>query len=282
MVRKMHLLVLTAAVVGSVAGCPCLENRLVYQPIRCAQDPLPPLPPLQDLKLPTAVGATIHARWCPHPDAQGAVLFCHGNGGNLDHRALVIREIWEALGESVLIFDYPGYGFSEGEPSEAGCYAAAEAAYDWLTRTKRVPPERLLIFGESLGGGVAVELAGNKSHRALILVRTFTSVPDVAQAQFPLLPVRWLMTNRFDSLARLGACKQPIFIASADSDRVVPFSHGQRLLAASKAPAEFFQLKGADHNDPLSPEFYTALRHFLQTHARFASGSDCVTPATPE
>src|SRR5262249_29992035 len=146
-------------------------------------------------------------------------------------------------------------------------YAAADAAYDWLTRTNGIPPERILIYGESLGGGVAVELASRRAHRALILVRTFTSVPDVAQAQFPLLPVRWLMTNPFDSLGKMGDCRRPVFLAQADGDRLIPVGHGERLRAASKAPAELFRLEGAGHNDPLPPAFYAALRRFLERQA---------------
>jgi pimeloyl-ACP methyl ester carboxylesterase len=204
----------------------------------------------------------VHARWYTYPGSRGAVLYCHGNAGDLTVRAQAVQHLSEALQQSVLIFDYPGYGYSEGEPSEEACYAAASAAYDWLTRVQQLSPEDILIYGESLGGGVAIDLAARLPHRALILVKTFTSIPDLAQEHLPLLPVRWLITNRFDNLAKIGNCKKPILIAHGDADQLIPFAHGQRL-AASNPSTEFFRLQGADHNDPLGTDFYTALQRFL-------------------
>src|SRR5262249_23613263 len=146
-------------------------------------------------------------------DARGTVLYCHGNAGNLSHRGEGVLRWHQLLGQSVLIFDYPGYGRSEGKPSEAGCYAAADAAYAWLTETKKVLPQDLLIYAGSLGGGVAVALASRRPHRALVLVGTFTSIPDMAQRQFPWLPARWLVRNRFDNLGKIGRCTRPVFLA---------------------------------------------------------------------
>src|SRR5262249_23300650 len=155
---------------------------------------------IQDVTLPSADGTRIHAWWCP-PDGweapHGATLYCHGNYGNLSQRGQSILR-WQAppLRQAVLIFDYPGYGKSAGKPSEAGCYAAADAAYDWLVQQQRVPAERLLLHGGSLGSGVAVELASRRRNRGLALVAPFTSVPDMAQTLFPWLPARWLVRNQ--------------------------------------------------------------------------------------
>src|SRR5262249_37012499 len=146
-------------------------------------------------------------------DGQRILLFCHGNGGNLSHRAWEIGEWQRRLGDSVLIFDYPGYGRSDGKPSEQGCYAAADAAYQWLLEEKHVAPEQIVIYGGSLGGAVAVELALRHDHRALVLQDTFTSIPDMAQHQYPWLPARWLVRQQFDSLAKIGQCRRPVFIA---------------------------------------------------------------------
>jgi pimeloyl-ACP methyl ester carboxylesterase len=246
---------------AAVVGCCSLEDRLLYHPTRRADGPFAPAP-LRDVALHTADGTTIHARWRPHPGADGAVLFCHGNAGDLTDRTGVVERLGEALGESVLVFDYPGYGYSNGEPSELGCYAAADAAYTWLTRTQGVGPEHVIIYGESLGGGVAVDLASRVPHRALVLVKTFTSVPDVAEAHVPLLPARWLMPSRFDNLVKIARCRQPVFIAQGDADRLIPFVHGQQLAAANPR-AQLFVLHGADHNGPLGTESYAALRRFL-------------------
>src|SRR5262249_28235600 len=153
----------------------------------------------EDIFLKSADGNEIHAWWCPTSDwskEKGALLYCHGNAGNLSHRCEGIASWQKQFGTSVLIFDYPGYGRSEGRPSETGCYAAAEAAYNWLVEQKHISGSQILFYGGSLGGGVAVELATHKSHRGLVLVKTFTSVPDVAHDVFyRWLPVHWLMRN---------------------------------------------------------------------------------------
>jgi fermentation-respiration switch protein FrsA (DUF1100 family) len=248
-------------------GCVSAENRLVFQPTRYpASDYQPPPAPLEDTFLRLADGTKIHARFCPYGNSQQVVLYCHGNAGNLEHRAREVRALAEALGTSVLIFDYPGYGFSEGTPSEAGCYAAAGAAYRWLTDSRRIPPENITIYGESLGGGVAVDLASRRRHRALVLVRTFTSAPDVGRAHSSAVAGA-LMQNRFDNLAKIRQCRGPILLAQADRDRVIPFAQGEKLYAACADRATFFRLKGLDHNDPLPPEFYAQLRTFLLTSA---------------
>jgi pimeloyl-ACP methyl ester carboxylesterase len=259
---------------SALLGCTSLENMLVFQPEPGARTYAPPPQPIEDMDLLMPDGTKVRARWAPHPQATGAVLYCHGNGGNVEQWGPSVREIWENLGESVLIFDYPGYGYSQGKPSEQGCYDAAWTAYQWLTQTRKIPAGRIVIMGESLGGAVAIDLASRfqvtitpnpppLDYRALILVRTFTSVPDVADDQFPLLFSAPLLSNQFDSLKKIPLCKQPVFIAQADKDRTIPFRHGQRLAQACYAPSELYVLRGMGHNDPLPPDFYVALKQFL-------------------
>jgi fermentation-respiration switch protein FrsA (DUF1100 family) len=252
-----------ACYAGVIVVLMALENSLVYHPVMASQDwALPPNSRVRDVELHTSDGTLIHAWWCPVEGARGAVLYCHGNAGNLSHRAESIAAINRVVGEAVLIFDYPGYGKSGGRPSEAGCYAAAEAAYDWLVERQKIPPERIVLYGGSLGGGVAVDLASRRPHRALVLVKTFTSLPDVGRKQFPWLPVRWLMRNRFDNLAKIGHCRRPVFITHGTADRVVPYELGRRLFAAANEPKEFLHIDGGDHNE-MSPDFYVAVRQFL-------------------
>ena len=175
-----------------------------------------------------------------------------------------MRDFWESLDRSVLIFDYPGYGRSEGKPSEAGCYASAEAAYDWLTRVQRIAPERIVIAGESLGGGVAVDLASRRRHQALVLIRTYTSIPEVARQNVVLSSAPAIMVNRFDSLKKLPLCGSPVLIAQADQDRLMPFAHGEQLRDACRGQARLVRLQGLDHNDPLPATFFVELRGFLE------------------
>src|SRR4051812_4209202 len=132
---------------------------------------------VEDVNLQTPTGTRIHAWWCPPPHwerSQGAVLYCHGNAGNLSHRVEGVLRWHEQLKTAVLLFDYPGYGRSGGKPSEAGCYASTDTAYAYLTEKLQLSPERVLLYGGSLGGGVAIDLAVRRPHRALVLVSAFT------------------------------------------------------------------------------------------------------------
>ncbi len=252
----------------ALTGCHSVEQSLLYHPKPSQGENLCQGPtPAQDLTLVTHKKCKIHAQWWSHPRGRGAILYCPGNAGNLESRIWLVQELRRNLEESVLIFDYPGYGRSEGKPSEPDCYAAVDAAYRWLTEVQGIPPDRIIVYGESLGGGVAVNLASRKPHRALVLNRTFTSAPDVAEAQLPLLPVHWFMTNRFDNLQKIPHCTRPIFIAQADQDRLIPFSHGRKLRDASRVPTQLFVLEGLGHNDLVGPSFYAALREFLNTQA---------------
>jgi len=258
-----------------------LENWLLYHPLK-ARDLwfFPPNPRVQDVELQTSEGIRIHAWWCPVENwepGQGALLYCHGNAGNLSLRSEAIARWQNELGKSVLIFDYPGFGRSEGKPSEAGCYAAADAAYAWLTEVQKVPPEQLLIYGGSLGGGVAVDLASRMPHRALILVKTFLSIPEVAQSVYPWLPARWLVRNRFDSQAKIGRCCQPVFVAHGTADRLIPFTQGRRLFEAANEPKCFVAMEGVDHNDSISSEFFQTLRKFLTESAKNTSQRESIS-----
>src|SRR5262249_44826304 len=151
---------------------------------------------------------------------------------------------------------------SEGEPSEAGCYQSADVAYDWLVQ-QGVAPERVLLFGDSLGGAVAVDLASRRDHRALLLHRTFTTLPDVRASVYPLLPVTWLMRNRFDSVGKIAHCTRPVLVAHGTEDRLIPIEIGRRLYQAVSSPKEFVPLAGRGHDDDLSEEFLAAARAFL-------------------
>jgi uncharacterized protein len=256
------------AYVGLIVMLILIENRLLYHPTRPEQrwDEAPP--GVQDVDLQSNDGNRIHAWWLPQHDSEFAVLYCHGNAGNLSYRGGSIAKMRKWLGASVLIIDYPGYGKSGGAPSEQGCYAAADAAYDWLIREKKIAPKKVLLFGASMGGGVITHIAAQREHRALILVKTFTSAPDVAADLYWWLPVpkHALMSNRFDSLKRIDQCKRPVFIAHGTADELIPHAHGERLYAAAAEPKRFFSMEHARHNDPLPEPFFLSLNEFLSAH----------------
>jgi len=259
--------VVTGCYLGVVLVLLALENSLVYHPVRADRDWYPPPNArVQDVALTSADGTAIHAWWCPTQDwdrGRGAVLYCHGNAGNLSYWGESV-DLWQKeLDASVLIFDYPGYGRSGGRPGEAGCYAAADAAYSWLTQTRHIDPDLVLICGESLGSGVAVDLASRRPHRALVLISAFTSIPDVAQGIYPWLPARWLMRNRFDSLAKIARCRGPVFVAHGTADALVPFAQGRRLFEAANEPKHFFCMDGCDHDHRRDTDLRQELRLFL-------------------
>jgi uncharacterized protein len=243
-----------------------LEDFFLYGP-RDAELSKPPAGvPVENVEMTSRHGDRIHAWWSKSPSwrpAQGAVLFCHGNGGNLSHRGRVLAHWIQDIGMAVLIFDYPGYGRSSGVPSEEGCYAAGEAAYDWLCESAQVPPERILVYGGSLGSGIATDLASRLPHRALVLVAAFTSFPDMAETRYPWLPGRWLVRNQFNNLSKIADIRGPVFIAHAPEDGLIPFAQGQRLFAAACEPKRLFPMPHYYHVDVPTNDFYPALRRFL-------------------
>lgn len=243
------------------------EDRLVFHPITPAEkwrDP-PTGFACEELTLGTSTGVSMGARWFPCLDATGAVLICHSKTGNVSLECdRDFLEGWHrSIGVSLLIFDYPGYGKSDGIPSEAGCYAAADAAHAWLVDNQRIPPEQVLIFGRSLGTGVAVELASRCRHRALILIAPYTSLPDVAVRRYGALPAPLLMHNRFRSVDRIAKCTGPTFILHGTEDHVVPFALGQALFEAANEPKRFVRVEGGHHGGTLMDGFFPALRDFL-------------------
>ncbi len=245
-----------------------LERRFIFFPTTAETawaDP-PAAIHAEDVYLPLSDNVVVHGWWCPTPGWKpddGAMLYCHGNAGNLSFRGAGVQRWQERCGIAVFIIDYPGYGRSTGQPDEQACYATAEAAYHWLVQDRQIPAEKILLYGGSLGGGVAVEIATRHPHRGLILVSTFTSVPDVAAGTYSWLPVRALLRTRFDNLAKIGNCPKPVFIAHGTGDRVIPFHHGERLYQAAKEPKRFFPMPNLDHNHTPIPEFYTEFQQFL-------------------
>lgn len=199
--------------------------------------------------LPTADGETLAGWFIPAPAARGALLYLHGNGGNIGHRLDQIG-VFHRLGLNILIIDYRGYGASSGEPSEDGTYQDALAAWRYLAQQKRLRPERIVVFGESLGGSIAAWLAARHTPAGLILYASFTSVPDMAQALYPMFPAARLARYRYDTRAALRSVNSPVLILHSPEDEIIPFSHGQALLEAARGPKRLVELRGG-HNDAL-------------------------------
>lgn len=203
--------------------------------------------PYETAAFAAADGVKLHGWWIPGVASAPAILLAHGNAGNVSHR-LEKAKILHGLGASVLLFDYRGYGLSEGRPTEAGLYRDAEAAHRYLRETRGVPSQDVVLYGESLGCGVAVELALRHAPRSLILESAFTSVEDMARLVFPALPVRWMVSDRFDNLAKIPRLRAPLLVLHSPDDEIVPFEMGRRLFAAAPEPKALVELKGG-HND---------------------------------
>ena len=246
-----------------------LEDRLLFNNRTVHDywdDPPPGLEP-KDVVLSSTDGTHLHgwwtapAGWTPE---HGALLYLHGNGCNLSTlgpSAMVWRE---ELNVAVLLIDYPGFGQSDGQPTEAGLYAAGDAAYDWLVNEQKVPAARILIHGLSLGGGIAVDLASRRPHWALILSSTFTSFPDEAQAVVPFVPGKWLAHNQFRNLDKIAHIKTPIFIAHSTTDPLIPFNHGERLFdAAASEHKRLLPIINGPHDLRDEWQIRVAVREFL-------------------
>ena len=220
----------------------------------------------QDLHLRTSDGVRIHGWFVPREGARGTLLLFHGNAGTLSDRVDKIR-LFHDWGWDVLAVDYRGYGESEGSPSEEGTYADGAAAVAEALRRGEAP-SRLVLYGESLGGAVAVEAAGRFPLGALVLESTFTSVPDMARRLYPWLPVSLLVRIRYDSRSRIGGLSCPVAVLHSPEDEIVPFEMGRGLFAAAPGPKVFLTLRGG-HNDGgilASPEAALGLRRFLDEH----------------
>jgi fermentation-respiration switch protein FrsA (DUF1100 family) len=245
-----------------------LENRLLFPGWSFPGRWYPPPSEMgvTDVDLASADGNKLHAWFVTPLDWQpssGAVLYSHGNGGNLSMRQVAMDQWRRELDRAVLIYDYPGFGKSEGKPTEDSCYAAAEAGFSWLVQTQKVPPDEVILLGSSLGGAMATELAIRHDFRLLVLISSFTSFPDMAQKTVPWLPARWLVSNRMHNLDKIDQVRGPVFIAHGTADRVVPYWMGERLFEKAKEPRRFFRMDDHPHRHPTQPAFFRAVREYL-------------------
>ena len=179
--------------------------------------------------------------------ARGLVLVFHGNAGNIGHRLDYLR-MFHDLGYASLILDYRGYGRSSGKPSEDGTYLDAAAAWRHATQVLGYPAARIVLFGESMGGAVAAQLAAVQKPAALVLASTFTSVPDLGAEIYPWLPVRALARIRYDTRKRLATIASPVLVIHSRGDDIIPFSHGEQLFAAAISPKQILEIEGG-HNE---------------------------------
>lgn len=251
------------------------QDRLIYYPGR--EPGPPPASTTLDLReewIDTKDGERIHA-WLAIPRRSqaagstklaGGVLVCHGNAGNIASR-LLLAETFGEWGFATLLFDYRGYGGSSGKPSEEGTYLDAEAAFDRLEILLGDGERRIVAYGESLGGAVAIELALRKKVARVVVEDTFTSLAEIASGLYPWLPVRTFLRQRYDSIAKVGKLTVPLLVIHSPVDDLVPFALGKKLFEAAREPKTFLETGGA-HNEGgfLDGEGWRkAVRSFLES-----------------
>ena len=268
----LQLLTVTVAAYAIVVLFTWLtQDRLIYFPQIGGIAKLTPAQvklPFEELRIATADGETLAAWWVPAAASRGVVLLFHGNAGSIADRIDYLPH-FHAMGYAVLLVDYRGYGASSGKPTEQGTYLDAQAAWEWLTVMRGINPGAIVLAGESLGGAVAAELAARVQPRALLLISTFTSVPDLGSEIYPWLPVRLISRYRYDTLSHLRNYRGPVLIAHSRDDEIVPFAHGERLFAAAPGDKSMLEMRGG-HNDSFlfsQPPWVRTVGDFLAHHA---------------
>lgn len=208
----------------------------------------------------------------PVPQARGVILFSHGNAGNMSNRRSEV-EVLRGLGMSVCMYDYGGYGQSSGDPSETRCYADARAVWGWLTKEKGFSPDKIVLYGHSLGGGPTAQLATEVKPGGVVLESSFRSIAAVAQATYPVYPCRLLVRHRFDNESKMSAIHAPLMVIHSRNDEIIPFPQGQTLFEKGNEPKRFLETHGGHNTGFLeSLDIYNpAWRQFL----------DACIPASP-
>jgi fermentation-respiration switch protein FrsA (DUF1100 family) len=230
-----------------LAAC-SLQDHFVYVP-----DTSPPdlaslgLPAVKAVSLTTADDLSLLAWWLPPRGAAPVVIYCHGNGGNIGGRGYRLQRLARE-GFGVLMLEYRGYGGNPGHPSEEGLYADGRAALKFLD-AQGIAPERRVLYGESLGTGVAVHLASEQAVGALVLEAPYTNLGDVGAAHFPAILVRLVLRDRFDSLSQIKSVRAPVLIMHGERDQVIPVGLGRTLYTAANPPKEVWYVAQGNHND---------------------------------
>lgn len=235
-----------------VSGLLCIfQRRLVYRPFQgLTTTPAEIGVAYEDVRIPVASGESVHAWYVKAANAgrveRHVVLFCHGNAGNISHRLETLAFLL-GLGADVLLFDYRGYGLSDSVPSEDNTFADAFGCWQWLISVKRYSPAQITVFGRSLGGAVAIDLASRTACGGLIVESAFTSAVDVGRRYYPLLPVAWFLRDRYESVSKMARVTCPVLVTHSPDDEIIPYKMGLRLYEAALAPKRLVLLRGG-HN----------------------------------
>lgn len=261
--RSLRIVLL--AYLGILIVLLLLERSLIFVPARYPDGYWESKPAgVEDVQFAAADGTQLHGWYASHEDPLAVVLYAHGNAGNITHRIDLLQRLHRDLHCTVLLFDYRGYGRSEGKPSEAGVLQDGRAARDWLAERAGVAKQDLVLMGRSLGTSVAVDLAADAGARGLVLYSGFPSLRDVAARFYPWLPVRWVMRTRLDCIGKIQNYHGPLLQAHAEQDEIITVDLGRQLFEAAPMQQKvWFTLGDSAHNAPPPDAFYETLREFL-------------------
>ena len=244
------------------------ENKIIFHPSPYPEGYWNPTSlgvPIQDIYFASEDGVKLHAWFIPSPKAVATLLWFHGNAGNLSHRLDNIQRL-KRLNLNIFIFDYRGYGRSEGVPNEEGIYKDSRAAYKQVLAMDGVSVDSLFLFGRSLGGICAVETAMNYPARGLILESVFTNSADMSRTVFPLIPLGWAVRSKLDAAGKVPHLKLEKLFLHGTRDEIVPYDLGRKLFEKSGNPKTFYAIEGAGHNDTYilgGVGYYDALNRFI-------------------
>ena len=249
-VLRIGALLLGVLILGFLSGCWnwFVESQVFFPDTTIEQTPVDFDLPFEDIWFTSSDSVRLHGWLIPASSLNHLLLFCHGNAGNISHRLDNVR-LLHNRGISVFIFDYRGYGRSQGRISEKGFYLDSEAAYQVAREWAEKHGTKLVVFGRSLGGIAATHLGATKNCDGLILESTFTNMGAMARAHYPLPFAETLLEHRLNALGQIVQVRVPILFFHGDKDRIVPIKLGRKLFEAAPNPKEFVVLPGAGHND---------------------------------
>ena len=228
------------------------QRKFIYYPYKLDKEFDYPryVSQLEEVFITCGDGSVINGLYAPGRENNPTVLIFHGNAGNITHRDVILQG-FNQLGYSVLLIDYHGYGKSEGKPSEKNLYLDGTASLEWLSKAKKKKPEEIVLFGKSLGSGVAVELATKNLFKGLILESPFSSIASVARSHFPynLFPVSLMLMDKFDNATKIKRVHSPLLITHGTEDTIVDKKESKKLFEQANMPKELYFIEGADHNN---------------------------------
>jgi uncharacterized protein len=267
LLRSLVIAAVSALIIWTIVLM-LFEDKFIYFPQKYPQgayDQARTIPNLRDCWIKTEDNVTIHAWFAPAESAKATLVLSHGNAGNISHRYLLLRSL-QRHSFNVLMYDYRGYGRSEGTPTEAGIYKDGRAAYDYAASLPEAKAGPMILWGTSLGGAVAIDVATHRQPAGLILESTFTSAEDVARIAYPFLPVHFFMQTKLNSIEKIKTLTLPTLVIHGARDSIIPIGLGRKLFSAANAPKDFYEIPNADHNDTFfigGEEYFNCIDRFI-------------------